>query len=453
MLFESPHIRITAEHGTATLWLCFPGEPANALDLDRLRELDAALAAIENNPSIRVLVLRSGLPTGFCAGLRPEVIRSFDHEADAAAFSGIGQRVTDRLAKFPAATLAFIDGACLGAGLELALACDYRLALASLEAPIGFAKQAACLGGSARLTRLVGAKRAREFMHADDVFSAREANQIGLVDHAFCERRAKIELRSFLDRLERNPRKRRNGADACEGFAAERQSFSRFVVAAKSVSRGDFVIPPMCNPISPQPGVIAFCGDHPEYRSLASEFAMRGHHVAFLASGSLDAETIHTVQARGFLTPLEADQARGRIRTVTGFEDIREAGLVFSPDWTTAERAETFVRPRCVIAIADTPILGAMPSAWRGHAPPWETQDMPTQSRGHGTLHPRRFVGICFESHKNLLVTPTPETDNDTLATIATWLRPLGFCVQIEPRQWQSHTSPPCPSSLRPVAA
>ena len=47
MLFESAHVRVTAEHGTATLWLAFPGDPVNALDLARLRDLDAALAAVE----------------------------------------------------------------------------------------------------------------------------------------------------------------------------------------------------------------------------------------------------------------------------------------------------------------------------------------------------------------------------------------------------------------------
>ena len=68
MLFESAHVRVTAEHGTATLWLAFPGEPVNALDLARLRDLDAALAVVGTNPFVRILVVRSAKPAGFCAG-------------------------------------------------------------------------------------------------------------------------------------------------------------------------------------------------------------------------------------------------------------------------------------------------------------------------------------------------------------------------------------------------
>ena len=73
MLFESAHIHVTAEYGVATLWLAFPGAPVNALDAPRLAELDSALAAIERNPFLNALVVRSAKPFGFCAGLHPSV--------------------------------------------------------------------------------------------------------------------------------------------------------------------------------------------------------------------------------------------------------------------------------------------------------------------------------------------------------------------------------------------
>src|SRR5438105_2753612 len=118
MLFESAHIQIAAERGTATLWLGFPGEPVNALDLARLRELDATFAAVEANPFVRILVIRSAKPAGFCAGVHPAALASLATEADRAAFAWYGQQVLGRLARLPFTTLAFIDGPCLSAGLE-----------------------------------------------------------------------------------------------------------------------------------------------------------------------------------------------------------------------------------------------------------------------------------------------------------------------------------------------
>src|SRR5687767_4052556 len=137
MMFESAHIRVTAEYGTATLWLGFPGEPANALDLARLRELDAALRFLSARVP-NVLVVRSAIPRGFCAGLHPHALASLTHPTERAAFAWYGQQVFDRLATLDAVTVAVIDGPCLGAGLELALACDYRLCVARPTTHIGF---------------------------------------------------------------------------------------------------------------------------------------------------------------------------------------------------------------------------------------------------------------------------------------------------------------------------
>src|SRR6478609_2830125 len=100
MLFESRHITVTVDHGTATLAFGFRGEPVNALDLCRLRELDAALQAIEvRGGAVNVLVVRSAHPTGFCAGLHPLALGSLTHPADRASFAWYGQQVLDRLGR------------------------------------------------------------------------------------------------------------------------------------------------------------------------------------------------------------------------------------------------------------------------------------------------------------------------------------------------------------------
>jgi enoyl-CoA hydratase len=271
MLFESAHLRITAEYGVATLWLAFPGAPVNALDFARLSELDAALRALEGNPFVNALVVRSAKPAGFCAGLHPSVA----HVEDREAFARHGQRVFARLGALPFATVAFVEGACAGAGFELALACDYRLCVASPEALIGFPQGFACFGGSQRVRSKLGRSGAA-WIASGRALSAREARDLGLVDRAFCARRAKIELRTFLDELERNPRVPvRRTSDA--GFADERRAFAR------------------------------------------AELGSTG----FPARVPTD---IDTLLARGFITPLEAEQRRAaaRARPTTGAADQLE---------------------------------------------------------------------------------------------------------------------------------
>lgn len=406
MFFESPHIRVTAEHGTATLWLRFRGEPINALDLDRLRELDAALQAVDATPAVRVLVLRSGVPGGFCVGLHPEAAASLTTNADAAAFAWYGQRVADRLANMKAATVAFIDGACLGTGLELSLACDYRLALANIAVPLGFT-HAPCLGGSIRLPRLVGQTAANKLIQSNVKLSAREAKWLGLVDHAFCERRAKIELRTFLDRLERNPRKHIH-VFADEGFAVERAAFGRALAEERTRrNRPEPKLPPLHNPIALLPEVVGILSEEPALHRFGAELAVRGRRV-LVSDAEATKRHIVIAQRRGFLTPLEMEQTLGRITVVERMNVLLDAGLVFT---SNAESLAPHVRPRCVIAAC----MGLRPAR-------------------QVCSHPRRVIGVRFVNHSITELHPTPHTDNDTLAALCTWLKPLGFTTHILPR-------------------
>jgi enoyl-CoA hydratase/carnithine racemase len=256
MLFESAHVRVSAEYGVGTLWLGFPGEPVNALDWPRLAELDAALAAIEPNPFLNVLVVRSAKPAGFCAGLHP----SAAEVADRAAFASFGQRVLARLAALPFLTVAFIDGPCLGVGLELALACDHRLCVATPRTHLGLPGRFTCFGGGPRLRKRMG-RRSRLLIESGRTLSGREARDVGLVDRAFCARRAKIELRTFLDELEQSPRVPVRVRDET-GWADERRAFAR--------------LPEIATPTYSAP---------------------------------TDAEIL---LARGFITPLEAEQMRAK---------------------------------------------------------------------------------------------------------------------------------------------
>lgn len=296
-------VRTTTAYGTATVALDFPGEPVNALDRARLAALDAALAEVAADPFTHIVVLRSDHPAGFCAGLRPGA--HLDHPADRAAFAAYGQSVTERLANLPQTTVAFLDGPVLGAGLELALACDHRLVLSRVTTHLGFGGAAPCLGGSARLRRLVG-RRTAELLDTGHTLSGREAVRAGLVDHAFCERRGKIELRTFLDTLERRgPRPRRRVE--LDGLAAERRAFAAApVVAAR-------------NPVRSFPELVGVVGAGSG--RIAAEVVLRGGRVIAADRAVVDAGIAGWL-ARGFVTPLEAEQAASRVVVGTDFTRV-----------------------------------------------------------------------------------------------------------------------------------
>jgi enoyl-CoA hydratase/carnithine racemase len=406
MLFESAHLRVSAEYGTATLWLAFPGEPVNALDLARLRELNDALAAVEHNPFVRTLVIRSSLPAGFCAGIRPEALASLATDADRGSFAWYGQRVFERLERVPFTTVAFIDGACLGAGLELALACDHRLCVARPTTHLGFPDAPRgippCFGGTVRLRRLLG-RRAGQLLGSGRTLSGREARGLGLVDRAFCERRAKIELRTFLDELERRPVSRER-EQAGDGFAAERRNFVRGLDPAAVVRQFDAAKPlpvsPL-NPVPPFPRVIGVASDDESAATLVAQAVLCGGEAVVSGTGADLFRGIELARARGFVTPLEADQAKGRVEVATDFAGFDRAGLVFANALPHA--LADAIRPRCIVAC--------------GGAPDWFP-------------HPRRVIAVRF-GHGTVELIRFPATDPDTVATLAAWLRPFGHTATL----------------------
>lgn len=335
MLYESPHVRVETADGVATLWLEFPGSPVNALTPARLADIDRGLTAATASPHVEILVIRSGRPAGFCGGHDPDRLADLTTEDDQTAFAVAGQRVLSRLAETVVVTVAFVEGPCLGPGLELALACDYRLAVAGPDSWVGFPDAARglppCWGGATRLRRLLG-RRAGAIV-AGDVLTAREAQGAGLFDDAFSARRAKIELRTLLDRLQRRPRKRRERwlrwgrPSVAVGLAAERAAFRRALrspAVLETVSADQWQAPFLSFP-----RLIGMHDADDGIANLAVEIALRGAQAVVAAGGesgmSQATDDISRALAeavrRGRATPLEAEQARGRIRVEAATAD------------------------------------------------------------------------------------------------------------------------------------
>ncbi|MCC9602032.1 3-hydroxyacyl-CoA dehydrogenase NAD-binding domain-containing protein [Stieleria sp. JC731] len=164
------------------------GRPINIINADVMRDLDAAITEIEQRDDIKLVVFKSGKESGFFAGADVSVIESILNKGDAEQLLLTGQRLFARIENLPVPTLTEIHGPCLGGGLELALACDYRIARDNSSTKIGLPEIKLGLipgwGGTQRLPRCVGLKNALKMILKGLHLSAREAASIGLVDKA-----------------------------------------------------------------------------------------------------------------------------------------------------------------------------------------------------------------------------------------------------------------------------
>ncbi len=151
------------EHGDdaiSILWFDQQGRTQNLIDLDALDELELRLAEAEGHGAIRGFLIRSAKPDGFCAGLDLKTVLSSE-KVQLEAFVRRGLEVFDHLSSLRIPTAAVIHGACLGAGLDLALACGRRVALAS-NAPLQIGTPEVqyglipAWGSISRLPRLMG---------------------------------------------------------------------------------------------------------------------------------------------------------------------------------------------------------------------------------------------------------------------------------------------------------
>jgi 3-hydroxyacyl-CoA dehydrogenase/enoyl-CoA hydratase/3-hydroxybutyryl-CoA epimerase len=173
------------------LWLLFDKADSgtNTLSVEVLTELDAVLAKIEQDRP-RGLIIRSAKKNGFVAGAD---IGEFRGSTDQAAFEAVlrrGHAVLDRLDRLPLPTIVVIHGYCLGGGLELALACDRRIAVdnASFGFPEVMLGVHPGLGGTVRLPRLINPVQAMTMMLTGRTERARRARALGLVDAVTQER-------------------------------------------------------------------------------------------------------------------------------------------------------------------------------------------------------------------------------------------------------------------------
>jgi 3-hydroxyacyl-CoA dehydrogenase/enoyl-CoA hydratase/3-hydroxybutyryl-CoA epimerase len=163
----------------------------NVLSYDVLEELDDLLAEISSTHA-NGLIFQSAKPNGFIAGADVSEFSLFSNYNDVLQAIQKGQSVMDRIDNLPFPSLALIHGFCLGGGLELALACDYRIAEDSQNTKLGLPEIKLGIhpgfGGSVRSNQLLGVFKAMDLMLSGRTLTVRQAKKTGLVDDIVAQR-------------------------------------------------------------------------------------------------------------------------------------------------------------------------------------------------------------------------------------------------------------------------
>jgi len=195
-------VRLEIREGIATITMSRP-EAMNALNEKVLTELKAIVAQVGSDPDVRAVII-TGEGRAFVAGADiPTMLSGSPKEVY--EYTAFGQGVMTDVERMAKPVIAAVNGFALGGGLELALACDIRIA--SAEAKMGFPEVGLGIfpgfGGTQRATRLLGKGWACELIFTGDHMSAEQALAIGLVNRVVPAQQLMTEARQLAKRIAR----------------------------------------------------------------------------------------------------------------------------------------------------------------------------------------------------------------------------------------------------------
>jgi len=193
------NIGFTVLDRIATLTIDRP-DVRNALDEATAAEIESALTDAEENRDVVVVVFTGGGDKVFVSGAD---LRDLHHRKSKQVLEACLNRLCARIDAFPKPTIASMNGHALGGGMELALACDFRIAVTG--AKLGFPEVGLGIlpgaGGTQRLPRLVGLGRAKELILAADPVSAEQALGMGLVNRVVSREDLAAATRELAEKL------------------------------------------------------------------------------------------------------------------------------------------------------------------------------------------------------------------------------------------------------------
>ncbi len=200
-----PMRTVRVERRGAVAWVLLDRpEALNSLNSELLTQVESTFRELEGAPGLRAVVLAGSSPV-FAAGADIEEMRGKDH-AEGVEFGFLGQRVAERIERFPTPVIALVEGYALGGGLELALAADFIVAAegAVLGLPeVGLGIHPG-MGGATRLTRLIGRARTKMLVFSGARVSAEEAYRLGFVAKVVPADAARSEVAALAETIAGN---------------------------------------------------------------------------------------------------------------------------------------------------------------------------------------------------------------------------------------------------------
>lgn len=209
------NFKLDIKNDIAELTFDLENEKVNKLTFEVLEQLEKIVDEISINNSVKLLLINSAKKDIFIAGADIKEIAAFEKSEEVYEALLKGHKVLDKLENLAIPTIAYINGACMGGGLELALTCKYRVAstnsktvLSFPEIKLGFFPG---LGGTIRTPKLIGLIASLDLILSAKKIDAKKAYRIGLVDEIFDDGQKKFKLESFIQNVLSNKIKPKKG--------------------------------------------------------------------------------------------------------------------------------------------------------------------------------------------------------------------------------------------------
>ncbi len=238
------HISLSYQGSVGILTLDVPDQSMNVLSRQSMSEIEAMLKEVESDSDLSGVVLLSGKADSFIAGADVEMLDACDSVEEASKLARRGQAIFKRIESLNIPFVAAIHGICLGGGLELALACHYRICSDDEKTQLGLPEVKLGLlpgsGGTQRLPRLINLQTALDMMLTGKQLRAKQALKQGLVDAMVAE---PILLEVALKYIEKGMPDRRQVKRNVLGKLLEKNSFGRSIIfdqALKAVEKKTF---------------------------------------------------------------------------------------------------------------------------------------------------------------------------------------------------------------------
>lgn len=246
------YLSIGKQDNIAVITLDQPGEKVNKLNDNLIGEIRKVFDTLENDESLEGIVLVSGKKDNFIAGADVEMLKNKKAPEEIEELSRTGNQLLLRLEHFEKPVVAAIHGACLGGGLEVAMACHYRVASIHSKTVLGQPEVNLGLlpggGGTQRLPRLIGLQKSLTYMLTGKNIYPRQAYKMGLVDELTHKDAILTAAKKAIQKINSGKFKRKDkrglGEKLLEGNPLSRKFiFSQAGKQTQSKTKGNYPAP------------------------------------------------------------------------------------------------------------------------------------------------------------------------------------------------------------------